>query len=237
MTAIKFGNCKVCNSIYRNTIETLSVKGFSSQKIYDYLHSLTSAEDIENVQNENIKPSNITKHINAHFDSLDNDTIIYSEIQQKIDRTREKYSKKETIAVDKVNAIAMQIDIALAKMKGLDEFDNTDKVGHELTLKYMTTIRGLVETLAKLTGDLKQEGTIDINFFGTEITKFAELVILCIRRIDRQLEMQGTLENLFAEEFGRQYTNYLDLQNKKISHEIDINEGNYQINTFNETEL
>lgn len=236
MPAIKFGKCKVCNSHFRNTIETLSVKGWNSQKIYDYLQSLVSPEEVEIVKQENIKPSNITKHIQNHFDSLDNDTILYSDIQAKIDRTREKYSKKETIAVDKVNAVAMQIDIALNKMQALDEYGN-EKVGHELTLKYMTTIKSLIETLAKLTGDLKQEGTIDINFFGTEITKFAELVILCIRRIDRKLEMQGALENLFAEEFGKQYTNYLDLQNKKINHEIDINEGNYQLNTFNETDL
>ena len=236
MAAIKFGNCKVCNSYYRNIIETLSVKGFDPQKIYEYLQSLTDPEDIERVKAEGIKPSHIRKHIQSHFDSIDNASIIYSEIQQKIDKTREKYNRKETIVVDKVNLIAMEIDTLLIKMKGLDEYGN-EKIGHELTLKYMSTIKSLVETLAKLTGDLKQEGTIDINFFGTEITKFSELIILCIRRIDRQLEMQGTLENLFAEEFKKQYTNYLNLQNKKINRQIDINEGNYSINTFNETDL
>ena len=100
----------------------------------------------------------------------------------------------------------------------------------------MNTIKGLVETLGKLTGDLKQEGTIDINFFSNEITKFAEIVILTIRQVDKNLELGGKLELLFSQEFQKQWNDYIDVQQKKINKEIPLDYGDneFNVNTFND---
>lgn len=232
---IKVGQCKVCNSKMRSLIEQLHVKGFNPQKIYDYLHSLTDEKEKEIVEIENIKPSAIRRHLDRHFSEQENNIIQVTSTQQKITKARNSYEQGKDIMVNKVNAVSLQIDTALANIESLDNMSN-DKVKHELTIKYMNTIRGLIETLSKLTGDLKEEGTIDINFFGNEITKFAEIIILTIRQVDKSLNLNGELELEFSKEFKKQWDNYISVQQKKINKELPINYGDneFNVNTFNE---
>lgn len=232
---IKVGQCKVCNSKMRSLIEQLHVKGFNPQKIYDYLHSLTDEKEKEIVEIENIKPSAIRRHLDRHFSEQENNIIQVTSTQQKITKARNSYEQGKDIMVNKVNAVSLQIDTALANIESLDNMSN-DKVKHELTIKYMNTIRGLIETLSKLTGDLKEEGTIDINFFGNEITKFAEIIILTIRQVDKSLNINGELELEFSKEFKKQWDNYISVQQKKINKELPINYGDneFNVNTFNE---
>ena len=100
----------------------------------------------------------------------------------------------------------------------------------------MNTVKGLIESLAKLTGDLKQEGTIDINFFNDEISLFADIVLRTIREIDFNLGLNGTLEEAFSTEFEKQWLSYTERRNKIASGELKPSEGNLQknVNTFNE---
>lgn len=232
---IRVGQCKVCNSKMRSLIESLHMKGFNPQKIYNYLQSLSDPQEREIVEIEDITPSSIRRHIDRHFSERDNKVIESATYQQKVTKARTNYEQGKDIMVNKVNAVSLQIDTALANMESLDNMSN-DKVKHELTIKYMNTIKGLIETLSKLTGDLKQEGTIDINFFSNEITKFAEIVILTIRSADKQLGLNGELENIFSQEFKKQWNNYIDIQNRKLNKEIPLDYGDneFNVNTFND---
>lgn len=232
---IRVGQCKVCKSKMRSLIEALYVKGFSPQKIYDYLQSLSNEDEKEIVQIENIKPSAIRRHMSNHYDQQDVAIIKNTSTQKRIEKARTAYQQGQEIMVDKVNAISMQIDIALAKMESLDSISNIT-MGHKLTIQYMNTIKGLIETLNKLTGDLKQEGTIDISFFNNEITKFAEIIVLTIRQIDTMLQLDGKLEQIFSEEFQKQWNNYIDIQQRKINRELPLDYGDneFNVNTFND---
>jgi len=232
---IRVGQCKVCKSRMRSIIEALHVKGFSPQKIYDYLQSLTDENEMEVVKNEGIKPSAIRRHMANHFNQQETTIIRNTSTQKKIEKARTAYQQGQEIMIDKVNAISMQVDIALAKMESLDSMSN-ETMGHKLTIQYMNTIKGLIETLGKLTGDLKQEGTIDINFFSNEITKFAEIIILTIRQVDATLELGGQLEQVFSEEFKKQWNEYIDIQQRKINKEIPLDYGDneFNVNTFND---
>ena len=128
------------------------------------------------------------------------------------------------------------IESAMLKMEQVEEL-GIPKEEHRLTIQYMNSIRGLIETLAKLTGELKQEGAIDVNFFSTEITKFADIVLSTIRTIDQQLGLDHKVEYAFAQEFSAQWKAYEELQQAKINGLVDVNEGNkmLNVNTFNET--
>lgn len=228
--------CKVCNSKFRTVIETLHTKGMSPQKIYDYLQSLTKPEEKEIVLQENIKPSAIRRHMDRHFNIKDGVTIKSAETKQKIEESREAYKQGVQIVIDKVNSISFMIETAMTKMEQIDEIGSPIKE-HQLTIQYMNTIKGLVESLAKLTGDLKQEGTIDVNFFSMEITKFAEIVLTSVRSVDQQLGLNHQLEYAFAGEFKKQWDDYILMQQGKINGQIPLDEGNKQfnVNTFNET--
>lgn len=238
MAQITIGQCKVCNSKHRLIIEKLHTQGVSAQQIYNYLHSLQDDESKEIVEKEALTVSGIRRHLVKHFDSVEADLIQEADTQRKIIDARQRYSEGKAATINKVNVISSQIDITLAKIESLDHiYKPNDKTGHQLYIQYMKLVKDLIESLAKLTGELKQEGTIDVNFFGTEITKFAEMVLLAIRRVDRQLQLNGQLETLFSEQFCTLWENYLTLQTKKINGEVDIDYGNYDINTFNETDL
>jgi hypothetical protein len=232
---IRVGKCKVCKSKYRNLIETLHTKGFNPQKIYDYLQSLSDPDEKAIIIKEDIKPSAIRRHIDRHYDAQEKKVIESTSTQTRIEKARNDYKEGRDITINKVNAISMQIDIALAKMESLDNMSN-EAMNHKLTISYMNTIKGLIETLGKLTGELKQEGTIDVNFFGDEITKFAEIVVLTIRSADNRLGLNGELENVFSEEFKKRWDSYIDVQHKKLNKELPLDYGNneFNVNTFND---
>lgn len=227
--------CKVCNSKFRNIIESLHNQGMSPQKIFDYLRSLTDPNEIEIVEKENINPSSIRRHMDRHFDVNDGAKIKVAETKNRIKQSRETYKQGVQIVVNKVNTISHLIDTAMIKLEEVDEFNNLQKQ-HQYTIQYMNTIKGLIESLAKLTGDLKQEGTIDITFFSDEITRFAEIVLSTIREMDKTLNLQGMLEQSFSNEFKKQWDNYKLRQNKILDGELSTNDGQKErnVNTFNE---
>lgn len=227
--------CKVCNSKFRNIIEQFHLNGLSPEKIFEYLNSLTDPQEKATVVQEDIKPSSIRRHLKNHFNAEDGAKIKIAEVKSKIAQSRNLYQEGVQIVIDKVNTVSHMIDVAMINIQELDDHNNK-KERHQLTLQYMNSIRGMIETLGKLTGDLKQEGTIDINFFNNEITTFAEIVLQSIRVIDGQFKMNGELELAFASEFTNQWQNYQDRQRKIVNGEISMSEGNTHrnVNTFNE---
>ena len=233
---LNYGNCPVCNSKMRDLIENLANQGLNSQKIFDYLKTLKDPDDRKIVIIENLKPSQIKRHIQNHFNPSENVAVKTSATQRKIQKTRNNYATGQQIFIDKINAMAMQIDIALTNMQELDSIQD-QKLKHDLYIKYFNATKGMIETLAKLTGDLKQEGTIDINFFSNEVTKFAELTLLAIRRTDKSLNLNGTLELSFSQEFEKLWDNYIKLQKQKINKEIPITNDTQTTNTFNDSDI
>jgi uncharacterized protein YkvS len=226
--------CKVCNSKFRAVIESLHNQNMTPQKIYDYLQSLTDPEEQEIVKQEDINPSSIRRHMERHYDVKDGAIIKIAETQNRIEQSRDAYRKGVQIFVDKVNAMSMMIDQAMTRMEEVGDLPDSKK--HQYTISYMNTIRGLIESLAKLTGDLKQEGTIDINFFSNEITRFAEIVLSTVREIDRQLGMNSQLEYAFGAEFRKQWDAYMLRQQKILNGELSPDDGEKErrVNTFND---
>jgi hypothetical protein len=233
--------CKVCNSKFRNLIEELSTQGMSPQKVYDYLQSLTDPTEQEVVKREDINPSAIRRHMDRHFDLNDGAKIKVAETKSRIDQSRDSYKNGVAIIVDKVQSLSHMIEMAMIKMEEVDQIGKP-KEQHTLTIAYMNSIRGLIESLAKLTGDLKQEGTIDINFFSNEINLFAEIVLSTIRTIDQNLKLKDEngndlrVEYLFAEEFKKQWDSYQLRQSKILAGELSPDDGATlrNVNTFNE---
>lgn len=227
--------CKVCGSHFRNLIEQLHLNGLSPEKTYEYLNNLTDPSEINLVKQENIKPSSIRRHLKNHFNSEEGSKIKIAETKAKLTKSRSLYEEGIQVTIDKVNTVSHLIDRAMISIEELDEHQNK-KERHQMTLSYMGQIRGLIETLGKLTGDLKQEGSIDINFFSNEISNFAEIVLSSIRAIDKQMGLNGDLERIFAQEFGVQWHNYQDRQQRIVAGELSPNDGNNHrnVNTFNE---
>jgi hypothetical protein len=135
------------------------------------------------------------------------------------------------ITIDKINSLNHLIETSLIKLEEVEHISSESKK-HQYTIQYMNTIKGLIESLSKLTGDLKQDGAIDINFFNNEISSFAEIVLQTIRIVDRQLGLEGKLEVAFSKEFTKQWQNMQDRQSKYISGEISSNSNNS--NNFND---
>jgi hypothetical protein len=232
---VMVSQCKVCNSSFRNIIEQFHLNGLSPERIYEYLQSLTDPNEQAMIQQEDIKPSSIRRHLKKHFNSDEGAKIKIAEIKSRVTQSRSLYEQGIQIVVDKVNTVSHLIDVAMIDLQEVDEHPNK-KEKHSMRLSSMNTIKGLIETLGKLTGDLKQEGTIDINFFNNEITTFAEIVLQSIRTVDGQLKMNGELELLFAQEFGKQWQNYQERQHKIVTGQLSASEGNTHrnVNTFNE---
>jgi len=235
MSVAHVSQCKVCNSQFRNLIEQLHLNGLSPEKIYEYLGGLSDPNQQAVIQQEDIKPSSIRRHLKKHFNSEEGAKIKLAETKAKMSQSRNLYDEGIQIVVDKVNTVSHLIEVAMINIQELDEHANK-KERHSLTLQYMNSIRGMVETLGKLTGDLKQEGTIDINFFSNEISNFADIVLNTIRAIDKQTGMNGELEIIFAKEFGNQWQNYQDRQRRIVAGELSQSDGNQHknVNTFNE---
>lgn len=232
---VNVSQCKVCQSQFRNLIEQLHLNGLSPEKIFEYLGNLSDPNQKAVVQQEDIKPSSIRRHLKKHFNSEEGAKIKLAETKAKVNQSRNLYNEGIQIVIDKVNTVSHLIEVAMINIEELDEHANK-KERHGITIQYMSQIRGLIETLGKLTGDLKQEGTIDINFFSSEISNFADIVLQTVRAIDKAQGMNGELEVQFAQEFGNQWQNYQDRQRKIINGEISRSEGNKHanVNTFNE---
>ena len=228
-------NCKVCNSKFRNTIENLYIQKMSPESIYKYLQNLENPPDKAIVQSEDINPSSIRRHIARHFDVKDGIVIKVVETEAKIEQSRSVYQQGVSIMVDKVNTVSHMIEVAMANIEDVEVNSRDHKTKHGLIIQYMNTVKGLVESLAKLTGDLKQEGNIDVNFFNNEITIFAEIVLATMNKIDSELELNGALEALFTKEFKSQWDAYKMRQQRILNGDLSPTEGqkNMSINTFN----
>ena len=223
--------CKVCNSNFRNLIEQLHQNDLSAEKIYEYLQNLTSTKDKKIVQEEDIRPSSIRRHLQNHFNSEDGSKVKLAETKARIEQSRNLLNHGVQITVDKINSLSHLIEMSLIKLEEVEHIQSESKK-HQYTIQYMNTIKGLIESLGKLTGDLKQDGAIDINFFNNEISGFAEIVLQTIRIVDKQLGLNGQLEVIFAQEFTKQWQNMQERQSKFISGEIKSNQNNS--NNFND---
>lgn len=223
--------CKVCNSDFRNLIEQLHLNDLSAEKIYEYLQNLSSAKDKLKVQEEDIKPSSIRRHLQNHFNSEDGSKVKLAETKARIEQSRNLLNQGVQITIDKINSLNHLIDMSLIKLEEVEHISSESKK-HQYTIQYMNTIKGLIESLSKLTGDLKQDGAIDINFFNNEISGFAEIVLQTIRIVDRQLNLNGQLEVLFAKEFAKLWQNMQERQSKFIDGELSSNQNNQ--NNFND---
>ena len=126
------------------------------------------------------------------------------------------------IAIDKINAMSHMIDTTLLKIEEI-ESDSTlnNKMKYTLTNQYINTTKGLIESLSKLTGDLKDESTIDTQFFINEINNFGDIVLSAIRSTDKILGL-----NMGADD-------YLTKPLAQINGEIQKTKENL-MNTFND---
>jgi hypothetical protein len=216
-------------------IEQLHLNGLSPEKIFDYLQNLSDPAQKAIILQENIAAASIRRHFKKHFNSEEGAKVKLAETNARIAQSRNLYQQGVQIVVDKVNSVSHLVEVAMTRIEEVENSQQGTKK-HQLTIQYMNTIKSLIETLGKLTGDLKQEGTIDINFFNNEIANFADIVLNTVRAIDRQEGMNGKLEIIFAEEFGKQWNMYQDRQQKIISGELKESEANTHknVNTFNE---
>ena len=227
-------HCKVCNSVYRNIIEELSLGGFNPQKVYSYLQSIQDPQEQAIIQKEDINPSSIRRHIDNHFKKEEAAQLKIAETHNRIEKSREMLNTGVSITVDKVNSLCHMIDTSLIKLEEIEgDASINNKTKYQLTIQYMNTARGLIESLAKLTGELKQEGTIDINFFSNEISAFTDIVLESIRNTDKALKLNGEIERQFALEFQQQWESYKQRQVAVINSEMKPPAPNL-VNNFND---
>jgi hypothetical protein len=213
MGAMYVKQCKVCNSVFRDRIESLSLDGFNPQRVYDYLQSLQDPNEQSVVQRENINPSAIRRHIDNHFQKDEAVKVKIAEAHSKIDRSRDMLNSGAVITIDKINSLCHMVDVAIIQLEEVDnDVSVNNKTKYQIRLATMNTARGLIESLAKLTGELKQEGTIDINFFSNEIGTFADIVLESIRNVDKQFGLLGKMEEQFSIEFQSCWDTYKQKQ-------------------------
>lgn len=236
MAVFHVKQCKVCNSQLRNKIEKLYVEAsLSPEKIHEYLTTAASEEEQEIAAKENFSAMAIRRHLSKHFDLKAGVMIRQAETMTKLEQSKKNFEKG---VESKIDAIANLNHLIEANMLRIQEVEDTlqGKTKHEKIIQYTSAIKGLIESLSKLTGDLRQEGTIDINFFNDEISTFADIVQRAIRSIDFQLSLNGELEAAFATEFQNQWAAFSERREKIARGEMKANEGNNMknVNTFNE---
>lgn len=226
--------CKVCNSEMKNVIEELVSNGLSPEAVYKHLQSLTKPSEKAIVKRENIAPSAIRRHMKKHYNQEEKDIIQKTIPKTKLEIARENYKNGIKTTIDTINTVSHLIEIGLIEIEELEHSTNkTDR--HKFTIQYMNSIKGLIDELAKLTGDLKQEGTIDINFFTNEVSLFAEIVMQTIKQLDSELNLDNKLLYGFAKVFKQQWLDYKARQEKVILGELSPSEAQkmININTFN----
>lgn len=197
--------CKVCNSQMRTFIQELYVSGLSPEKIWEYLQNIDDPIKAEIIQNENISSAAIRRHLNNHFDTEQEAKIKAAESKAKLETNRTKYQQGIDIVVNKINSLNYLIEKNIILIEELEGKPENYKTKYSAIAQLVNSTKGLVETVSKLTGDLKQEGTIDIAYFNTEISGFADIVISTIYQIDKQLDLDGKLNEAFVNEFKRQW--------------------------------
>ena len=226
--------CKVCMSKHKGIIEELAMKKMSPEKIYEYLQGLQNPKDVKIVQEEQIKPSSIRRHLQRHFDEKESLLVQEATVKSKIKNSREKFQDGRKINIDKANTIAHMIEIALARIEEVESLSDAKK--HQYTIGYMGQIKSLVDELDKVSGAIKQEGTIDSNFYRNQIDMFAKIVLATIRSLDIQFKLNFQLEMAFTEEFKKQMQLFKSREDMIFSGQLSPKDGEEErtINTFND---
>ena len=227
--------CKVCNSEFRNMIENLHVQGMNPRQTLEYLANLSDPEQQEQLLKADLTESAVRRHIQRHFDIKTGTQIKLAEGKTKLQRSRDQYKKGVRVMIDNVALISHMIDALLIQMEELDNLPEP-RQRHQLTLNYAAQIKSLVESLGKLTGELKQEGSIDINFFSNQVERFAEIVISTIKALDIEFGLSNELEYRFANEFKKQFELYKVRQNKMLNGELSLDYDSKEkgVNRFND---
>lgn len=223
--------CKVCNSHHKGLIEELLVQKMSPEKIHEHLLALKDPMDRKIVVEEKINPSSIRRHSQRHFDQKEDQVIQHATIKSKTKKSRENFESGVKISVDKVNTVSHAIEIALIRMEEVETLSDSKK--HQYTIGYLGQIKSLIDELSKITGEMKQEGTIDANFFRTEINTFAEIVLYTIRALDIQYDMGFELETAFSTEFKKQMSLYRKREDLIFSGQLSPNDGEKERNANN----
>lgn len=227
--------CKVCKSKFKNLVEDLHNQGLRPRQIMDYLKGLSDPKEKEQLEQEGLSESSIRRHLDRHYNLKTGASIKIAETKNRLARSREAFKQGVHMKVDSIATLSHMIDVALINIEDLDSMpDGRQK--HQLTINYMTTIKNLIDEFSKLTGELKQEGTIDVNFFSNQITEFANIVLATVKKLDDQFGMNSKLEYAFGTEFQKQWTTYKETQQKMISGELPLDYGakDRNINTFND---
>lgn len=227
--------CKVCMSKHKSIVEELATKKFSAEKIYEYLQGLTNPRDVKIVQEEQLKPSSIRRHLQRHFDAKSDELVHQASAKSKIKDSRKNYADGIKINIDKANTIAHLIEVALARMEEVEDLSDAKK--HQYTIGYMGQLKGLVDELDKVSSELNESGgTIDAAFYSAEIDTFAKIVLATIRALDQQFNMNYNLEVAFSEEFKKQYTAFKQREQLIFNGELSPKDGEKErnVNTFND---
>lgn len=229
--------CKICNSEFRGMIENLHIQNMNPRQIMEYLGGLSGPGEQEQIKQDEITESAIRRHLARHFDIKTGAQIKIAETKTRLQQSRDQYKQGVRVMVDNVGLISHMIESLMIQMEELDNMAD-GRVRHQLTLNYAGQVKGLVESLAKLTGELRQEGTIDINFFSDEITRFADIVHSTVKTLDMQMGLDNKLEYSFATEFKKQWDSYQLRQNRIACGELSTDDGMKErnVNTFNEGE-
>ena len=229
--------CKVCNSKVKNIIENLYIENMNPRQIMEYLTSAAANDEKVKaiLDAENLSESAIRRHLDRHFNVKAGAQIKVAETQNKLQESRAAYKKGVRKVIDSVGTLSHLIDVALINLESLDEMPDA-RQKHQLTISYMASIKNMIDEFSKLTGELKQEGSIDVNFFSSQITEFANIVLSTIRKLDAQFNMNNQLEYAFGEEFNKQWKAYKNVQNKMVNGELPLNYGSEKqnMNTFND---
>ena len=232
MSVVK--QCKVCMSKHKGIIEELAIKKFSPEKIYEHLQNLTDPKDVKIVQEENIKPSSIRRHLQRHFNERDSLLIKDATVQSRIKSSRKNYYDGRKINIDKANTIAHMIELALARMEEVETLSDAKK--HQYTIGYMGQIKGLVDELDKVSTAIQSDGTIDAQFYKNQMDTFAKIVLSTIRALDQQFNMNWELEVAFSEEFKKQWEAFKQREEMIFAGQLSPKDGDQErnINTFND---
>ena len=226
--------CKVCMSKHKGIIEELAIKKLSPEKIYEYLQNMRDPKDQKIVKEEDIKPSSIRRHLQRHFNEKEDLLVRDATVQSKVKSSRQNYQDGRKINIDKANTVAHMIELALARIEEVETLSDVKK--HQYTIQYMSTIKGLVDELNKVSKDIQDSGTIDGKFYQTQIDTFAKIVLSTIRALDQQYEMNYQLELAFTDEFKKQFKAFKERENMIFAGQLSPNadEKERNVNTFND---
>lgn len=225
----------MCQSQHKGLIEELALKNFTPEKIYEELHNLKDPKDIAIVDAEGIKPTSIRRHLQRHFNRTEDILVNDARIKSNITSARNKLKEGKKINIDKANTLSYLIDIALTHIEEVESMKDNKK--HQYTIQYMGQIKSLIDELNKVSGAIKQEGTIDSNFYRTQIDTMAKIVLSTIRALDQQYNMNYELETAFAEEFKKQFALFKAREDMIFAGKLSPTDGEEErsINTFNDS--